>query len=285
MSELAGPLDLSILILTLNEAENLPRCLDALAWCDDVVVVDSGSTDRTQEIARQRGARVLERRFDNFAAQRNFAIDNANWKHAWVLHLDADEVVTDELVREMRGRIGKEPYSAYRVPSRLMLGENWLRYCGDYPTYQVRLGRVDRLRFHQVGHGQREALAPNEVGQLEADYLHYSFSKGIDDWFERHNRYSRDEAAVTPPQVMDTLGGLLSPDRTTRRRSMKALANYVPFRGVARFFYLFVIRRGFLDGRAGLLYCRMMATYENMISVKRAFRRTSDRLGAHYADQ
>ena len=270
----------SVLILTLNEADNLPRCLDALAWCDDVVVLDSGSTDGTVELARARGARVLERPFDDFATQRNFGIDAGDWRHEWILHLDADEVVTPDLVEELARRVGRETFLAYRLPSRLMFMGQWLRHCGDYPAYQVRLGRRDALRFHQVGHGQREALAPDQVGTFEADYLHYSFSKGLGDWFARHNRYSDDEArhALGLAQAGGGFrpGDLLSGDRTTRRRALKDLAANLPLRGTLRLLHLFVLRGGFRDGRAGWIYCRMMSVYEQMIAIKSAYARSPE---------
>ena len=108
---------ISVLILTFNEEANLPRCLKSVAWSDDVLVVDSFSTDRTVEIAKKFGARVLEREFDHFAGQRNFGLDMGELRHDWVLHLDADEVVTEALRDEMIA-VRQGSYHAYRVPSR-----------------------------------------------------------------------------------------------------------------------------------------------------------------------
>ena len=153
----------STILLTLNEEANLPRCLEALAWCDDVVVVDSYSSDRTVAIAESAGARVVQRRFDNFAAQRNHALDSVPLRHDWVLHLDADEVCNEDLRSEIEVKIRDERYDAYRVPSKTMFLGRWLRYSGMYPSYQVRLGRRSAFRFKQVGHGQREDLNPERV--------------------------------------------------------------------------------------------------------------------------
>ena len=97
-------MSISILILTLNEEKNLPACLEAIAWCDDIVVLDSFSTDGTVEIAKKFGVRVYQRQFDNFAGQRNFALTNFDFRHEWVFHLDADEIITDELKSEMEMR-------------------------------------------------------------------------------------------------------------------------------------------------------------------------------------
>ena len=261
---------ISVLVLTYNEEDNLPRCLESVAWADDVLVVDSFSTDRTVEIAQARGARVLQRAFDTFAGQRNFGIDQGDLRHDWVLHLDADEVVPTALRDELLDvvRAGGKP--AYRVASRMMFQGKWLRHAGMYPAYQVRFGRRDRLRFKQVGHGQREDLPPEDVGMLEHDLEHYSFSKGLHEWFAKHNRYSSDEAAEALRQSGDAVdwAALAAPDRTRRRRALKALAARMPMRPSLRFVYMYVLRRGFLDGRAGLSYCRLLSTYEAMTVAK-----------------
>ena len=275
----ASKAPVSVLVLTYNEEENLPRCLDSVDWADDVLVLDSFSTDRTAEVARARGARVLQRAFDTFAGQRNYGLDEGAPRHPWVLHLDADEVVPDDLRDELvaiaggEGAAGAPP--AYRVASKMMFQGRWLEHAGMYPAYQVRFGLRDRLRFVQVGHGQREDLPPEEVGTLEHALEHYSFSKGLHEWFAKHNRYSTDEAAEALRQAGGDLdwAGLGSSDRTRRRRALKALASRLPLRPALRFAYMYVLRRGFLDGRAGLAYCRLLATYEAMtVSKERELR-------------
>jgi len=265
-------LSISILILTFNEEENLPACLEAIAWCDDIVVLDSFSTDGTVEIAKKFGVRVYQRQFDNFAGQRNFALTNFDFRHEWVFHLDADEIITDELKSEMEMAIENSTLDAFRVPSKMIMLGKWLRYSGMYPAYQVRLGRTEILRFKQVGHGQREDMDASRVGTLKNPYLHYSFSRGLENWFTRHNHYSTQEAV----EGMKTLGGksidwggLLSISvLTRRRRALKDLSVRLPFRPLLRFFYLYILRRGFLDGRVGLTYCLLISIYEYMIVLK-----------------
>ena len=261
----------SVLVLTYNEEENLPRCLASVAWADDVLVLDSFSTDRTVETAHAHGARVRQRAFDSFAGQRNWGIDEGDLRYDWVLHLDADEVVPpglrDELVEIAAGRGGRP---AYRVASKMMFQGRWLRHAGMYPAYQVRFGRRDRLRFVQVGHGQRETLPAEEVGTLQHALEHYSFSKGLHEWFAKHNQYSSDEAAeaLRGADAAVDWRGLAAADRTRRRRALKALAARLPMRPALRFLYMYALRRGFLDGRAGLAYCRLLATYEAMTVAK-----------------
>src|SRR5688500_3265332 len=132
---------ISILILTFNEERNLPRCLEGVRWSDDILVVDSFSTDRTVEIAKDAGARVFQRKFDDFAGQRNFGLREGGLKHQWILHLDADELVTDALRDEVLAVTGNTDKDAFHVPSKMMLQGRWLKYAGLYPSYQVRLGR------------------------------------------------------------------------------------------------------------------------------------------------
>jgi len=265
-------MNISVLILTYNEELNLARCLDSVKWSDDVLVVDSFSTDRTVELAQKAGVRVLQNHFVDFASQRNFGLANGNLKHDWVLHLDADEVVTPELQRELAARASGGEKDAYRVASKMMFQDRWLKHSGLYPSYQVRFGKRDRLGFVQVGHGQRENLDPAWLGTLQEPLLHYSFSKGITDWVERHNRYSTAEAAhfleTAGAQKIDWLGIFAIGDPSRRRRALKVLSGHLPCRPTLRFLYMYFFRLGFLDGRAGLTYCRLLAFYEYMTFLK-----------------
>jgi len=261
----------SVLLLTLNEEDNLPACLQAISWCDDIVVMDSFSDDRTVALAEQAGARVVQRKFDNFAGQRNYALENIDFKYEWVFHLDADEIFTDVLLQEIEQVVGNLEFDAYRVPSKMMFMGKWLRYSGMYPSYQERLTRQPDFRFKMVGHGQKADIPFDRIGTLQQPYLHYSFSKGMGDWFEKHNRYSTHEAeaALEHRQAgrMDW-PGLFSPGQSRRRLAIRALVFRMPMRPFFRFFYMYVIRRGFLDGLAGLTYCRLMAVYEFMVINK-----------------
>jgi glycosyltransferase involved in cell wall biosynthesis len=261
----------SVLILTFNEEVNLGRCLDSVAWSDDVVVVDSYSSDRTVEIAKAKGARVLQNRFVDFAAQRNFGVTQGNLAHDWVLHLDADEIVPEELRAEIFAAASASSFSAYRMASKTMFEGRWLRFAGMFPAYQVRLGRKDKLRFKMTGHGQREMLDAREVGTLKSALIHYSFSKGLDDWFARHNRYSAAEARENLESLISGSAvwrELVSPSLTERRRALKALSIHLPCRPLLRFLYMFFLHVGFLDGLPGYRYCRLVALYEHMIVLK-----------------
>ncbi len=263
----------SVLLLTYNEERNLARCLESLSWCDDIVIVDSGSTDQTLDIARNAGVRVIYRAFDNFANQRNFGLQKGGLRHEWVLHLDADEVVTPEFHRKLIKLRASNDIDAYRVPSKTMIHDHWLRYAGMYPVYQVRLGHRERLRFKQVGHGQREDISPERIATFCEPYLHYNFSHGLHAWLQKHLKYANDEAQLIVARRSNSqafaLKRLLSRNATDRRRFFKELADLIPFilRPIARFLYVYVGRRGFLDGRYGLLYAFMLAVYEGMLAI------------------
>ena len=267
---------ISVVVLTQDESANIARCLESVAWADDILVVDSGSTDGTRELAERLGARVLMRRFDTFAAQRNFALDEGRLIHDWVLHLDADETVSAELRREIEETVrGGSTMAAYRVPFRLMLMGRWLKRSGMYPGYQVRFGRRDHLRFHMVGHGQRETLGPHEVGVLKGDLIHDNFSKGVSEWAEKHARYAREEAQSALEHAGDHRWGDLvrAGSAVERRRVLKALSYSLPMRPLMRFLYVYVLRLGFLDGLAGFRYARLMAWYEWLIDMNIAEQR------------
>lgn len=259
----------SVLILTFNEERNIGPCLEALAWCNDILVLDSGSTDRTVEIAQSRGARILHNPFKCFADQRNFGLEHGQFRYEWVLHLDADEIVTPEFRKELAMLDPPEGIDAWTVPSQMMLFGRWIRHAGMYPTYQVRLGHRDRLRFVQIGHGQREDLPENRIATFAVPYLHYCFSHGLFGWFTKHVRYARDEAAL----ILELRRKVRSTERTagamSRRRMAKSTAARIPvlLRPLLRFIYIYVLKQGFRDGRAGFIYAVMLSIYEGITAI------------------
>jgi len=275
---MAERLPLSIVILTLNEAARLPACLASVAACDDVVVLDSGSTDQTQAIARAAGARVLVHPFSNFAAQRNFAHAQAAFRHPWVFHLDADELMTPELLEECR-QVTREdpPYDGFYAAPHMMFHGRWLRRCTDYPAWQARLVHARRFSFVQVGHGQREAPGLR-LGYLQAGYLHDISPGSAGEWETKHRRYAREEAE----QVLRDSSGwkqlisrVLTGPRLERRRALKHLSYYLPARPLLRFVYQYLLRGGFLDGAGARHYCCLMARYEGFTTAELKRQRAS----------
>jgi glycosyltransferase involved in cell wall biosynthesis len=260
----------SILILTKDEEANIPACLDSVAWCDDVVVLDSFSTDGTCKAAEQGGARVFRRAFDDFGAQRNYALDHLTFKHPWVFHLDADERFNEALRAECESVIREDRHSAYFVANRIIFLGRWIKHSSQYPYHQVRLIKIGEARFAKSGHGQREDGALRGTGYLRTPYDHLNFSKGVADWVARHNRYSTAEADAAAALVRGPVpfADLGSKDPAVRKRALKRLHARLPARWLWKFIYLYVVRGGCLDGPPGFAYCMLNGFYDFLISVK-----------------
>lgn len=258
----------SILLLTLNEEENLPRALASVRSCDDVVVLDSGSTDRTVEIARAAGARVFNRPFDNFAAQRNYAHHEIPFRHSWVFHLDADEEFTPALERECSIAAERTDLDGFYVAPRMIYLGRWIPHCTDFPAWQARFARLPAFQFIEVGHGQREKPGLR-LGRLAANYLHAVCPHGEEEWLNKHRRYAAVEARAylaAPGRLR--CEELLSRDPLQRRRALKRISLALPFRPTLRFIYQYLLKRGFLDGRPGWRYCCLLARYEGFIAAE-----------------
>lgn len=260
----------SVLILTLNEEANLPGCLESVGWADDIVVFDSYSTDRTEEIARAAGARFFQRRFDDYAAQRNAALNDVDYKYPWVLMLDADERITPELAQEIRDVLSRSDndVTLYRIGRKDMFFGRCLRHCGSVQVWFGRLGRLGHISVHRAIH--EEYHTDGRVGYLQARFVHYPLNKGLDYWFERQNRYSYMEAAALIRETQDALPWrqILTRDPVMRRKALKQLAYRIPCRPLLVFGYVYLLRAGFLDGLAGLRYCILRSVYEYMIDLK-----------------
>lgn len=260
----------SVLILTLNEERNLPACLASVAIADDIVVLDSGSTDRTADIARAAGARVFTHAFHDFAAQRNYAHEAISFCHAWVLHLDADEQMTPGLAAECARVAEADPadVDGFYVAPRMTFHGRWIPHCTDFPAYQARFVHARRFRFMQVGHGQREAQGMR-LGTLRENYVHNLSSHSDAELEEKHRRYAVAEARAfwsAEPATDSMFKRLRAPAPLVRRRALKELSQKLPARSFVRFAYQYLWRRGFLDGRPGLAYCLLLARYESWIA-------------------
>lgn len=260
----------SVMIFTLDEELHLPSCLDALRWADDVIVVDSFSTDRTAAIAEEFGARFFQHAFTGFGSQRNWALDYCAPRHPWILILDADERVTPELAEEIARVTPSAPerVGAFRVKRRFYMWGRWLRYSSLYPNWVVRLVHRDRVRYVDRGHAETQTVQ-GEVRELAHDLIDEN-RRSIDEWFERQNRYARKEAEYE----LATEGGgglraLIARDPLARRAALKQLSWRLPMRPLAYFLFSYVWRGGWRDGRDGLVFCLMKAIYQTMIVVKK----------------
>ena len=262
---------ISALILTYNEEANLAACIESLPWRDDVTILDSGSADRTVAIAAELGAQVVTRAFTDYADQRNFALALPG-RHAWIVMIDADERMTPDLAREIARRVEAAPAEAamFQMRRRDIFMARWLKRSSGYPTWFPRVFRRGRVRVERA---INETYAANgSVHQLEGHLDHYPFNKGLDWWFERHNRYSTMEAKVLGGEQRVPLapGDLLASEPGKRRAALKRLAYRLPGRPLLIFLYLYVFRLGFLDGVPGFHFACMRMAYEIMIDAKAA---------------
>jgi glycosyltransferase involved in cell wall biosynthesis len=255
----------------MNEEENLPRALECVQWCDDIVVVDSGSTDRTIEIAEAAGARVEHHPFENWAAQGNWALHNVEYKHPWVYYMDADEILPDALLKEIEHELENvdDSVAAFRLRYKNFYMDRWLRHATLYPTWITRLLRLGRVSYEERLVNPHP-VCDGEVRELQEHFHHYSFHKGMEHWFAKHNRYSTSEASETMKSWEQDFpkGDLISRDPVKRRRALKLLSMRMPARPFLKFCYMYFWRRGFLDGYPGLSYCMLQSIYEAMIVAK-----------------
>jgi glycosyltransferase involved in cell wall biosynthesis len=263
-------MSISVLILTKDEEINLPLCLEAARWTDDVVILDSGSSDRTLDIARDYGARIYQRPWDTEPAQRGFSL-SLPFKYPWVYNPDADEVATPALIAEMQAAVtdASRGEVCYRVRRKDMFMGQWLRHASLYPTWLPRLFQPDKIRFERLIN--MNYVADGAEGLLHEHLIHYSFNKGLEAWFAKHNTYSTAEAieSLRATETADIrLSDLFSTSSVIRRKALKTLSFFMPMRPALRFCYNYAWRLGFLDGRAGLTYCRLLMAYEFMIDVK-----------------
>jgi glycosyltransferase involved in cell wall biosynthesis len=264
---------LSVVVPTLDEELNLPECLASVDWADEVFVVDSFSRDRTVEIARTQGAHVVQHAFENYARQKNWALDCLPLRHEWVLILDADERPTPDLAAEIASAISSSQYVGYYLNRRFIFLGTWVRHAGWYPSWNLRLfkhrqGRYEDRPVHE------HVVLDGPVGYLRHDLLHLD-RRPLEAFIARHNRYSSLEAAARLAAERDPSRRRLSPTllgspvekkRFLRERVWPRL----PFKPLVLFVYMYVVRRGFLDGRAGLILCVFHAFQEFTVGVKLA---------------
>jgi glycosyltransferase involved in cell wall biosynthesis len=261
--------DCSVVILTKNEASNLHRCIGSLQWCQKVVVLDSGSNDGTSKISQALGADVfthIQTPPFQISEQRNWALEHCNIDTEWILFLDADETISNELATEIRGICQqREPsHNAYELAAKYLFWGQWLKRTQGYPNWHPRLVRRGYAHFEG---GVWEHFTPGvSVGKLQYPYNHYANSKGFSDWLERHDRYSSWDAEKI---VQFLESGQAHALGTTRKLQLRLWAARLwPLRPLARFIQMYFLRLGFLEGWKALVFCLLYAFYELMTVVK-----------------
>jgi glycosyltransferase involved in cell wall biosynthesis len=240
------------LILTLNEEANIRRVLDRLAWAEEIVIVDSGSTDATRTLAMQfKNVRWVEHRFESHAAQWNYALAETGIRTQWVLALDADYVLSKELVEEIQTLDADARTSGYRIPFRYCVFGKVLR--GTLYPPVVALFRRNAARFLQDGHTQRLRTG-GEIEELQASIWHDD-RKPLGRWLESQTRYAQLEANYLRTRSWREVGW---PDR------LRKLLIVMP---LLTFLYCLVVARGILDGWPGLYYALQRTVAETILSL------------------
>lgn len=283
MTSNSGKIPVSVLIPTKNEEANLDACLESLNRADEVFVVDSQSSDHSIEIAKSYGANIVQFHFNgSWPKKKNWSLENLTFRHEWVLIVDCDERITPELWEEIALAIQNLNYDGYYLNRKVFFLGKWIRYGGKYPDWNLRLfkhkqGRYENLNTEEIRNtGDNEVhehvILEGSVGYLKNDMLHIDF-RDIYHWLERHNRYSNWEARVylnllNGKNDSGTIGANLLGDAVQRKRFLKKLWVRLPFKPTLRFILFYIIRLGFLDGKAGYIYGRLLSQYEYQIGVK-----------------
>jgi glycosyltransferase involved in cell wall biosynthesis len=235
------PATVSVVLITLNEAANLPRTLASVRWASEIVIVDSGSTDRTLEIARAAGARVFTEAWKGFGAQKNAAIGHATGE--WILSLDADEEVSPQLAQEIQALLaGRPTFAAYRIPRLNHFLGRPLKHGGYWPDPKLRLFRRGAAQFKESAVHETMELSGDSAGPagtLSGHLIHHCYP-ALEDYIEHTNRYS-------------ALGAQMLVETGRAPRSWGGLVWNAVLNPAATFVYNYVFRGGFLDGREGLL--------------------------------
>lgn len=263
---------ISILILTKNEEQDLPGCLQSVSWSDDIHVFDSFSTDNTARLAIDGGANLVQRKFDGYASQRNAALTTVEFKYDWIFILDADERIPTDLVPILSSGIAGaiDGVNGFRIRRRDFLGKTWLKHAQISPYY-IRLVRKGKAHYHREINEVLEV--DGSIADMGGYFDHYPFSKGYSHWLSKHNQYSSMEAVRW---VEENAGGvafswktaLLEKDFNKRRYHQKGIFYKLPGRPLIKWFYMVILRRAFLDGAAGITYATLQAIYEYFIILK-----------------
>lgn len=272
---------ISILIPIKNEAANLPRCLDSVRWADEVIVVDSHSTDGSIEIAERYGAKVVQFDFSGiWPKKKNWALDTCQFSHEWVFILDADEVLPPSAEAEFRAIVTR-PYNpatdavGYWINRRYMFMNKWLQHA-YYPNWNLRLfvhrlGRYEKLIDEFTASGDNEVhehvVIEGRTERLQSEMEHYAFPT-VEVFVEKHNRYSNWEARYALSGRNSSGANKLDHAQVRMVRRLKAIVQRMPFRPLIRFLYVYIWQKGFLDGVEGYYFARLHGFYEFLTVAK-----------------
>jgi glycosyltransferase involved in cell wall biosynthesis len=253
----------SAVILTLNEQVTIPSAIASLQWCDEIFVVDSGSQDKTRNIAEQLGATVVQHIQKGpflISEQRNWAIANLPVRNEWLLFMDADEESTADFQTAVTTALNTFPdRPAFYAAPAFMYYNSWLKNLSGFPNWHPRIvRRSSNVRF--TGGVWEDFDSPELAGKISVPYVHRTNAKGLEDWVGKHVRYAHWEASRIN-------GGRDARDASKERRAVGRRIRYAlgPLRKYASILYLALVRGGLFDGRESMSYLRRMFIYELLI--------------------
>lgn len=255
--------DVSVIILTLNEELHLERCIRSVSkFTSNIYVVDSFSSDSTVEIARSLGAKVFQNQFTNHAVQFNWAISNCSICTEWIMKLDADEYVTEELSEEIKSRLClvEQDISGFYIKRRLIFMERWIKHGGYYPTWLLRIWRRSSGVVENRWMDEHIKLTCGVCSSLDNDIVDHNLNS-LSWWIEKHNRYSNREVVdilinAKFKSIGDSLNSSLWGSQVERKRWFKNIYLSLPLfvRPFLYFIWRYLFKLGFLDGRPGLIW-------------------------------
>jgi len=268
-------INLSILLPTLNEEKNIKYALESVKWANEIFIIDSFSTDKTLEIAKNySNVKIFQHPFENYSKQKNWALDNLFFSNDWIFILDADEQVTPELQKELIAFVfsGKKDVFGYYINRKFIFMGRWLKHCGWYPSWNLRLFQKGKARYEERAVHEHMMVQDANVGFFKNDLLHYD-RRGLEAFIHRHNRYSTWEAReiyhVWYGHKKGNLESASCCGQITFRRVLKERVWYkVPARSWLKFIYMYFWSRGFLDGVPGFIFCVLQAIQEFHINLK-----------------
>jgi len=271
---------LSVIIPVKNEEVNIKECLNSVESADELLVIDSQSTDTTVQIAKDHGAEVKQFYYDGgWPKKKNWAINNINFRNDWILILDADERVTESLKSEIVKVIQQDDIKGYYIRWKFIFLGKWMKHSWNH-------GWI--LRLFQKGYGEYENLGLTDEGGWDNEvheniivngktdkltsYLLHETNQSLSFWIKKQNEFSDWNAKrryiETEIKNTDSILDIISSDPLKRRRVLKKIYLRIPFKPLFMFFYLYFFKLGFLDGREGLYFCALRSTHELNTSAK-----------------
>lgn len=269
----------SVIILTFNSELSIGETLRSVAaLTDDIHIVDSGSTDRTLEIARSFGATILEHPFEHYGAQRNWAIDSIAPKYGWQLHLDADERLTPELRDEIAALPAVGPFTGYHLPRLMHFLGRPIRHGGMFPTWHMRLFRNGIGRCETRRYDQHFYVTSGDTARLRAHMID-DIRMPLTEWTARHNRWADAEVEEQlSGGGSGRIAGRLAGDPVERKRYLRSLYERAPLfvRPFGLFFYRYFLRFGFLDGAEGFIFFVLQTFWFRFLVDAKLYERRHD---------